>query len=163
MASYKEQSLASAIVKYMKLQHPKVIFKIDGGADANKASFSAKAVYSKQQYKRGFPDFQIVKTSKHYGGLFLELKADYDCLFNKNGTMKRGSSDHHVEQYEFIKELRLNGYAADFCWSIDSALLWIDAYLSDVKLTTNDYTFNSPTISQIAELKANDFFGGRGL
>jgi len=161
--SYKEQSMATAIVKYMKLQHPKVIFKIDAGADANKSSFAAKAVYSKQQYKRGFPDFQIIKPSKHYAGLFLELKADYDCLFNKNGTMKRGSNDHHVEQYEFIKELRENGYAADFCWTIDSALLWIDAYLADVKFTTNDYKFNSQTIADKKEQQANDFFGSRGL
>ena len=156
--TYKEQSLCTSIVQYMKLQHPKVIFKIDGGADANKASHVARAIYSKQQYKRGFPDFQIIKPNKYYSGLFLELKSDYNALFNKNGTMKRGSEDHHVEQYAFIKELRDNGYAADFCWSLDSALLWIDAYLGNVKLTENNYQYNSPTLSELKEDEANNFF-----
>jgi len=158
MNNYKEQSLCTAIVQYMKMQHPKVIFKVDGGADANKASHVARGIYSKQQYKRGFPDFQIVKPNKYYYGLFLELKSGYNALFNKNGTMKRGGEDHHVEQYEFIKELRANGYFADFCYNFDTAKAVIDFYILDYTLTQKDYTFNSPTLSELKEEDANNFF-----
>ena len=163
MQNRKEQELQNAICKYMRLQYPKVIFKVDGGADANKTSFAARQVYSKQQYKRGYPDFQIIKPSKHYNGLFLELKSCYEELFNKNGTMKRGSDDHHVEQYNFIKELRESGYYADFVWGIDEAMNSIDAYIKDGLVIMQTYTFNSPTISERKAIEADSFFTNRGL
>jgi hypothetical protein len=156
----KEQELQNAICKYMRLQYPNVIFKVDGGADANKVSYVARQVYSKQQYKRGYPDFQIIKPSKHYNGLFLELKSCYSELFNKNGTMRRGSNDHHVEQYDFIKELRDNGYYADFAWDLDNSLNKIIQYLDNGLLFINEYHFNSLTIAERKELEADKFFNG---
>jgi len=159
----KEQELQNAIVKYMRLQYPKVIFKVDGGADANKGSYVARQVYSKQQYKRGYPDFQIIKPSKYYNGLFLELKGAYDDLFNKNGTMKLGANDHHVEQYDFIKELRGNGYYADFCWNFEMAKNRIDVYIIGDELIQKDYQFNSPTLAERNATSADEFFSSMGL
>ncbi len=159
----KEQSLQTAICSYMKLQYPKVIFKVDAGADANKTSHIAMEVYKKQQYKRGYPDFQIIKPSAHYNGLFLELKGCYDDLFNKNETMQRGDKDHHVEQYDFIKELREAGYAAFFCWSMDDAIRIISNYLEGHLIPIEIYKFNSLTIAERKEIEANKFFEGRGL
>ena len=158
----KEQELQNAIVKYMRLQYPKVIFKVDGGADANKSSFVARQVYSKQQYKRGYPDFQIIKPSEYYFGLFLELKGCEEDLFNKNGTMKRGSNDHHVEQHNFIQELRANGYWADFCWNIEDAIKIIENYFLDNTFPDTNYQFNSLSYAEKQNAIADEFFNRVG-
>ena len=154
-----EQSLQTQICSWMKLQHPKVIFKVDHGASQHKSSFIERQIYSKQSYKPGFPDFQIIKAVGNYNGLFLELKSDYNALFNKNGTLKRGSEDHLVNQYDFIKELRSEGYWADFCYDRLAAVLIIDSYLKGTPKEMNEYTYNSLTIAEKKEIEMDEFFG----
>ena len=162
MQNRKEQSHQTGITTFMKIQYPKVIFKVDAGADANKASFVARQVYAKQNYKRGHPDFQIIKRV-NYNGFFLELKGCYDDLFNKNGTLKRGSDDHIVEQYNYIKELRAEGYYADFSWDLDYSIMLINWYLKSEEMEMRDYSFNSLTISERKAIEADEFFTNRGL
>lgn len=125
----KEESLQTAIVKYLRLQYPGVIFHVDHGS-AKRRSYAEQAMMKRQQYKAGYPDFQILKPVGNWHGLLMELKKDYQTLFYKNGTLKPGSDDHFYIQQDFMTELVNAGYCAQFVWSFDVAKALIDQYLS---------------------------------
>jgi|GEM_PF-2521093 hypothetical protein len=158
-----EQSLQTAICTYLKMQYPLIPFKVDHGASQNKVSYIERKIYAKQSFRRGFPDFQMIKPSKYYFGLFFELKGCKEDLFNKNGTAKRGTGDHIAEQYEFCQLLNQNGYYACFVWDIDNAIDLIKRYINNEELETQVLTFNSLTRLQKADIEADRFFGERGL
>lgn len=151
-----EQTLQTQLCSWMKKTHPDVIFKVDSGASQHKTSFVERNIYEKQQWKSGYPDFQIIQPSKVYSGLFLELKAE--SIINKNGTWKRGSNDHYVNQHLFHLELIKRGYFACFCWSLAEAKTIIGYYLYDLSIPKDNPIWNGETALEKNNKLADDFF-----
>lgn len=62
-----------------------------------------------------------------YNGLYLEIKADGNSPFKKDGTLKK--DEHLEEQEEMLEALRLRGYKAEFAVGFEQAKKIIDEYL----------------------------------
>jgi hypothetical protein len=158
--SRKEESLQTAICRYLKLQYPNVIFHCDHGG-AKKRSFAEQGVMKKQQYKAGYPDMQVLKPVGKWHGLFLEVKKSYDELFYVTGELKPGPSDHFYSQDDMHYELVQNGYAACFIWSLEDAIRVIDRYMNDRLAFFVRIPRKKPSIHQLNNLTADEFFKDR--
>lgn len=62
-----------------------------------------------------------------YNGLYLELKAEGNSPFKKDGTLKK--DEHLEEQEEMLEALRLRGYKAEFAIGFEETKDIIDDYL----------------------------------
>ena len=121
-----EFRLQCAVVKYLKLQYPKVRFCASAGG--MRTSMAQAGKMKAMGYSPGFPDLFIAKAkfslefhivnpeeSEDANGLFLELKSP-------TGTTSK-------EQKEWAKYLINEGFAWHICKSFDEAKKIIDNYL----------------------------------
>ena len=112
-----EEKLQTEIIKYIKLQYPKIRYCASLGGIYTGPRQAAKA--KRTGYSRGFPDLQITEARGSYFGLFIELKT------------LRGQPT--LVQKEWIKDLKMRGYAAYICKGIDETMETIDAYMGKAK------------------------------
>ena len=108
-----EERLQIAVVKYIKLQYPKVRFCASLGGIYTGPRQAAKA--KRTGYSRGFPDLQITEPRKGFHGLFIEIKTH-------KGTTTQ-------VQKEWIKDLQERGYKAEIAKGLPEILNLIDDYL----------------------------------
>lgn len=121
----KEESLQISVSNYLKHQYPKVIFTSDSSGLRLPMGLAIKA--KKMRSCSGIPDMIILKPSNGYNGLCLELKAE--SPYKKNGELFK--NDHLKEQNEVLRQLRKEGYYADFVTGIDEAKRVIDIYFKN--------------------------------
>lgn len=128
----KEEKVQIAICKYLRLQYPNVIFTCDL-ASGMKLPIHIAAKNKSMRSSRGLPDLFVAWTKpamyegdEGYGGLFLEIKTSKHRL--KNGGISK--TEHHSEQEAILKQLREQGYKAEFACGFDEAKKLIDEYLS---------------------------------
>lgn len=137
-----EAKVHEQIVDYLKLAHPRVVFRTDFGAGIKLPMWLAKR-QKRLQYARGFPDLFIYQprvshSRVSYYGLAIEIK--------KGGTrLKRvrdgeWASEHYQEQYDMLHELSAKGYACAFAVGFDQAVDIIELYLSG---RFNELTFTN--------------------
>lgn len=133
----REHQLYEQIATYLQLQYPNVIYRFDLAADL-KLTMGQAAKHKRLHPKRGYPDLFIAEykvdhwsgVPKYYG-LFLELKADGNSPYKKDGTLKK---DEHLEEQEnMLEALRSRGYMAKFATGFDEAKQIIDDYLGGKK------------------------------
>lgn len=125
MSNY-ERELHKAVVTYIKMQYPKVLFNTDlSGVFTTPAT--AKQV-SQLRSRKGHPDLMIYEPRGGYYGLFVELKANGVKVHNQNGDIV--ASDHIRTQAEYLEELNQRGYMAVFAVGFDAAKRVIDSYLN---------------------------------
>lgn len=140
MRNDKEYQLCKAIATYLKYQYPKIIYHFDyAGLGLSKAQAGKmKAI----QGERGFCDLQICKSrseikqiqmcrsySLKYCGLFIEIKADGENIFKKDGITPK--SEHIAEQLKMIDRLNKEGYYAILCIGFDEVKKVLDWYLNE--------------------------------
>lgn len=122
------------IVRYLKRDHPRVVFKTDFSAGLKLPIWLA-ARQRKLQYKRGFPDLVVYQGMELLRGA-LRAQAFGLCIeIKKGGTRLKKldglwSSDHIREQYEMLQELDRAGYACAFAVGYDQAVDIIEAYFN---------------------------------
>ena len=122
-----EEKLKESISTYLILQHPKIIFRFDIGADINLPIGLAKKTKKIHKHKKGYPDLFIAQTNKMYSGLFIEIKTDFDNIYKKNGKLR--NTPHIREQYSCLQELNARGYYAVFGCGVDEIINIIEDYL----------------------------------
>lgn len=144
----REHQLYEKIARYLQLQYPNVIYRFDIAADL-KLTMGQAAKHKRLHPRRGYPDLFIaeprqVATDKkcggvelgrsdngwhlyHFAGLYLELKAEGNSPFKKDGTLKK--DEHLEEQDEMLENLRAKGYKAEFAVGFEEAKQIIDDYL----------------------------------
>lgn len=121
---YEDDELAM-IVKYLKLQYPKLIFYCHWLAGQNKNIIYA--VNAKRHGNtRAFPDIFIAHPNKEFHGLFIELKRTGTKLLNKKGEY---ATPHIEEQAMTLARLRFRGYYAQFAVGFDETKIMIDEYM----------------------------------
>jgi len=103
-----EKDVHLAVVNYLKLQYPGVLFRSDTGAGMKLTIGQAKAQKAIQN-GMAWPDLFIAESNNRYNGLFLELKSDGIKLRGANGKYKSG---HISEQHECLRSLTNKGYCA---------------------------------------------------
>lgn len=115
-----EHDLQKSIVKYMKLQHPKVFMNGSMGGVYIK-HFSQRNKAKDSGYKKGFPDLFIycpaIVEEKLYHGLAIELKVkgNYPTKIQKN----------------VLNQLNQSGYLAKVCTGFDQTIETIETYLAN--------------------------------
>lgn len=74
-----------------------------------------------------------------YNGLYLELKAEGNSPFKKDGSLKK--DEHLEEQEEMLEALRSRGYKAEFAVGFEEAKELIDDYLGESYVKDDDCIF----------------------
>lgn len=115
-----EERLQSEVVKYIRLQYPKVRFCASLGGIYTGPRQATKA--KRTGYSRGFPDLQICEARNGYHGLFIEIK-----------THKGRATQ---VQKEWIEALNERGYKAEICKGLPECLQIIDDYMNQPNTTT---------------------------
>jgi len=121
-----EKDVHLAVVNYLKLQYPGVLFRSDTGAGMKLTIGQAKAQKAIQN-GMAWPDLFIAYPNSKYHGLFLELKDGSVKLRGANGKYKPG---HISKQHECLRCLSNKGYCAVFAVGFDRAKEIIDWYLN---------------------------------
>ena len=110
-----ELKVQIAVVKWLKLQYPNVLYCASAGGMRTSLAVAKKMKAS--GYVKGFPDLGIFKPTYKHHGLFIELKADKKSYPTK-------------EQKEWIENLKAVGYHAVVCKGFDSAIEEITKYFN---------------------------------
>jgi hypothetical protein len=128
-----EEEVHERLVRFMKREHPGVLFRTDFAAGILLPPWLA-ARQKRVQSCRGFPDIFVYEPSKaggyfsdfEFNGLALELKAKHVKLKLNDG---RWASDHIKEQFNVLSRLHNKGYACSFARGYDEACAVINWYL----------------------------------
>jgi hypothetical protein len=108
-----EHRLQKALVMYMKLSYPKILFCASAGGMRTSMS---QAVKMKQSgYVKGFPDMFVYEPKKEYRGLALELK------------VKGNYPSPH--QKKWIADLNARGYKAVVCTGMEECVYELNKYM----------------------------------
>lgn len=114
-----------ALIKWLDLAHPTVVYKVDYGADAKLQPWQAKKQKS-LMYARGWPDIQIYEPRGEFCGLAIDLKREDVKIYNSRGLF---IDDHIREQAEMMRLLTLRGWVCGFAKGFDGCRDLIDNYL----------------------------------
>lgn len=134
-----EHELYTLVAQYLQVQYPEVVYRFDLAADLKLTVGQAKK-FKTLHPERGYPDLFIAKPKdglnmdtsgnpNYYAGLYLELKAEGNSPFRKDGTLKK--DQHLQEQMVMLEKLRRRGYRAEFATGFEEAKRLIDSYLGD--------------------------------
>ena len=128
----REHQLYEKIARYLQTEYPDVIYRFDIAADL-KLTKGQAAKHKRLHPKRGYPDLFIanrhydLENCVDYHGLYLEIKAEGNSPFKKDGSLKK--DEHLEEQWEMLQELEKRGYVARFATGFEQAKKLIDDYL----------------------------------
>ena len=122
-----EKKVHQAVINYIKLQYPKVMFNTDMSG-IRLTTGQAKQAKKLRNPETGWPDIFIAQPNGRFNGLFIEVKDDDAKVYKK----RTGSpyNDHIAKQLEVIFELNNRGYDAYMCIGFDEAKGVIDHYLN---------------------------------
>ena len=135
-----ETNLQIQIADYLRLQYPNVLFHSDYGSGIKLTIGQAVIQKRLNGGKRSWPDMFISKPkeigwmeigdnfvpTKWLHGLYIELKKEGTRLKKKDGNW---ATEHIAEQAETLKQLRKEGYKAEFAVGFEEAKQIIDDYL----------------------------------
>jgi hypothetical protein len=122
-----EKTLHRAICDYIRLQYPGVVFRSD--AAGVRLTIGQARSMKRTQSNRGLPDLAIYEPRNGYHGLFIELKAEGNPAYRKDGALV---ADTHIqEQAQVLEKLRKKGYVAAFACGFEQAKTIIDKYLTE--------------------------------
>jgi hypothetical protein len=108
-----EYIIQREFVKYMKLQHPKVLFCASAGG--LQTSLNQGQKMKAAGYRKGFPDMAVLEPVGAYKGLFIEIKA-------AGGRIS-------PEQLAWVQKLNERGYYATVCKGLGECLTVFEKYL----------------------------------
>jgi len=116
-----EEVAQSAVVTYLSLQYPNVLFHHSPQETYTKSRFQ-KWKNKVMGTKRGCPDILIFEPCKYNFGLAIE--------------MKNGRNKCTPDQTAFLEALALRGWRTHVCYSSADAIEVIDDFLRGLRLVT---------------------------
>lgn len=122
-----EHELYRMLARWFQEEHPNVIYRFDLAADL-KLTIGQARKHKALHPHRGYPDLFIAEPRSCFHGMYVELKAEGESPYKRNGELK--SSEHLAEQAEFLKKLNCRGYFAVFATGFDEAKDQIEKYLN---------------------------------
>lgn len=129
-----EHQLYEKIARYLQTEYPGIIYRFDLAADL-KLTPGQAAKHKRLHPDRGYPDLFIanryydLENCVDYHGLYLELKAEGNSPFKRDGSLKK--DEHLEEQWKMLQALEERGYVARFATGFDEAKKIIDDYLGE--------------------------------
>lgn len=121
-----ESELRRTLARWLQYQYPNVIYRFDLAADL-KLTMGQARKHKELHPKRGYPDLFIAEPRGEYCGMYVELKADGNNPYKRNGELKK--SEHLKEQEVMLNELNSRGYFAKFATGFNEAKGLIESYL----------------------------------
>ena len=106
-----EAELRRMLARWLQYQYPNVIYRFDLAADL-KLTMGQARKHKELHPHRGYPDLFIAEPRGKYCGMYVELKADGNSPYKRNGELKK--SEHLTEQEAMLNKLNSRGYAAEF-------------------------------------------------
>jgi hypothetical protein len=149
-----EEKIKEGLSTYLKLQHKKVVYRFDIGADIHLSVGLARKSKRVHKHDKGYPDLFIAEPISDYSGLFLEIKKDEWQVYKKRGGLKK--DEHVFKQIDYLIKLQDKGYATAFAFSLDDATEKIEVYLSGDKKQIES-KINKPTSLLYTE-RINNYF-----
>jgi len=122
-----EEALHNAVCEYLRMRYSGCIFTSESSGIRVSPGLAAKM--KKQRSGSGLPDLIILEPNNKYHGLCIEIKANYEKLFKKNGEYR--TSEHIDKQRKVLSDLELKGYCARFGCGFDHCKKIIDDYMDD--------------------------------
>ncbi|MEI6851195.1 MAG: hypothetical protein WCL06_00070 [Bacteroidota bacterium] len=104
-----EERLCIEVSDWINLQYPNLIYHFDFGSGLRMTKKQA-GKQKRLNKVRGYPDLQINFPTRHYCGLFIEIKVNR--VWKKDGTLIK--DDHVAEQERLLVRLEKLGYCAMF-------------------------------------------------
>ena len=140
--NHDESNLSLKVSEYMQRQYPQITYRFDI-ADMKLTMPQAKRMKQLQgENSRGYSDMFIAFPTKHYHGLFIELKRDVSEVFLKDmktyrkKTVKKNgvfAYDHIQEQVKFLTKMNKLNYKAVFGFGFENIKNIIDNYIKGNK------------------------------
>lgn len=129
-----EQNIQLEVIRYIKLQYPKVIAVSDLSGVKLTGRQAVTAALGKTHTK--IPDLTIYHESCGFGGLLIEFKRSDQELFITSEKRKleglgKWKSQHVADQYAMLISLCAQNFAAVFCTSFEDAKMTIDLYIKN--------------------------------
>lgn len=121
-----EKRVHRAIVEYIRLQYPKVMFNTDMSG-IRLTIGQAKQAKKLRNPETGWPDIFISEPRGRFNGLYIEVKDDEASVYKKNGSP---ANKHITNQLEVVFNLNNRGYDAYLCIGFDEAKEVIDHYIN---------------------------------
>ena len=121
-----EAELRRMLARWLQYQYPNVIYRFDLAADL-KLTMGQARKHKELHPKRGYPDLFIAEPRGKYCGMYVELKADGNSPYKRNGELKK--SEHLQEQEVMLNKLNSRGYFAKFATGFNEAKGLIESYL----------------------------------
>lgn len=121
-----EHRLYVDIAQYLQDYYPDIIYRFDLAADM-KLTPGQAAKHRRLHPERGYPDLFIAAAKQGKNGLYLELKAEGNSPYRKDGTLKK--DEHLEEQQKMLNRLKRAGYRAEFATGFVEARKKIEDYL----------------------------------
>ena len=121
-----EAELRRMLARWLQYQYPNVIYRFDLAADL-KLTMGQARKHKELHPKRGYPDLFIAEPRGKYCGMYVELKADGNSPYKRNGELKK--SEHLTEQEVMLNKLNSRGYFAKFATGFNEAKGLIESYL----------------------------------
>lgn len=130
-----EYNLQKALCNYILVKYPHVRF-MSTGTSLKLTESQAGRNKAIQDSRFKAPDLFIIKPKvtmdglynpTFHGGLWLELKIE--SPYKKDGTIKK--NEHLQSQEKSLNELKMMGYCAEFVWTYEMGVLFIDNYLKN--------------------------------
>lgn len=120
-----EEQIHKALVDYIDLQYPLLIYRTDGAG--LKLPIGQAKKFAAMQKGRAYPDLFIAEARHAFHGFYLEIKAGRGEVYKKNGDLR--DSKHIVEQRAMLSALNSRGYFAAFGMGIDHCKDLVDEYM----------------------------------
>lgn len=111
-----EKKLKIAIADFLKLQYPRILFRID--YDQNALTIGKRVEICRlKNNQSAWPDIFIAEPNQYFHGLFVEVKASKNKIYRKGGELRQ---DKHLQtQIACMELLRKLDYYTSFTWSLE--------------------------------------------
>jgi len=124
----KEQMVALKLSNWLKTEQPEILYRFDLAADLKLTIGQAKRNKQLNRISK-YPDLFIAEGTPKYGGLYIELKANREDLYKKDGELK--NNRHILLQNAMLHLLRNRGFKAEFACGLEEVKTIILNYIKE--------------------------------
>lgn len=127
-----EKQEQKQLLNWVKIQYPNLLYTEDLGGI--KLTIGQAVQVKKSRARRGHPDLMFQKIFNAYGGiafcgLAIEFKRKCEKIKKQDGELRK--NPHLKEQYDYLLDLRKEGWFTCFAVGFLEAQRIIKAYVSD--------------------------------
>lgn len=157
MVRQREQVVQLALCQHTRREYPDAIFTCDFAAGLKLPPWLAK-LRAAMSSGRGYPDYTLDVKRGDFAGLRLELKAEGEVVYKRDGTVRASKNDRLQIQHDTLEQLRKEGYCAEFAIGLDQATGILDWYMAGAEPGTLLLERSSEGAQRFTNTKSGEVF-----